>query len=278
MVIRVSGVGVSAVPVVLCRAAYLVQHSSRSVSTIARRYTLRLTKRVTPLIVGLLVSVGSSRAASTTFTAFGTSDPFLSGMPSGSTCCGGDSAPAESPVLVTGLGLTPGTALTFTHVTGSTSYVGGTPTDTPDGSAFYGSGPANGIGSYNAPIDALVGVFLDNSQPDSSAAPAGLDFATIGTNFTSLSPLLKQVFFIGDGLTGAGSGSQQTFIIPTGATRLFLGTVDGFGWYNNSGSITGTINSAGTSGVPEPQSYFMILAGICVLISAMFFKSRRATS
>jgi uncharacterized protein (TIGR03382 family) len=42
-----------------------------------------------------------------------------------------------------------------------------------------------------------------------------------------LAPLLHQTFFIGDGLTGTGSGSPQTFLVPDAATHLYLGIVDG---------------------------------------------------
>jgi hypothetical protein len=53
----------------------------------------------------------------------------------------------------------------------------------------------------------------------------------------------RPIFFIGDGLTsdsnaGFFDGEQQSFIVPSGATRLFLGTVDGEGWYNNTGSFS----------------------------------------
>ena len=192
-------------------------------------------------------------------TVAGSSDPFLSGMPAGSLCCGGDSAPAESPVEVLGLPLTPGTALTFS-VTGSVNFFGGAPTDPPDGGGFFGGTASNdGIAGMNAPVDALVGVFLDSTQPSLSAAPAGLDFSAAGgLSFASLSPGLKQVFFIGDGLTGNGSGGVQQFIIPTGTTRLFLGTADGFGWFNNSGSFSVSITGADASGVPEPASIFLV--------------------
>ncbi|HEY3242752.1 MAG TPA: hypothetical protein VGM03_05305 [Phycisphaerae bacterium] len=46
-------------------------------------------------------------------------------------------------------------------------------------------------------------------------------------------PGLRQPFFIGDGLTGTGSGAVQQFLVPDGATRLFLGTIDGCEWSNN---------------------------------------------
>lgn len=63
----------------------------------------------------------------------GSSNPYLAGMPNGTTCCSGDSAPAQSPVLFTGA-LTPGSTLTFT-VTGSVSHLGGVATLPPDGDA-----------------------------------------------------------------------------------------------------------------------------------------------
>ncbi|NDC63700.1 MAG: hypothetical protein EBZ59_06895 [Planctomycetia bacterium] len=74
----------------------------------------------------------------------------------------------------------------------------------------------------------LAGVFTSDSEPN-DPAPAILDFSStaIGTSFTSLSPLLHQSFFIGDGLAGTGSGTAQSFIVPDAATRLYLGFVDG---------------------------------------------------
>lgn len=184
----------------------------------------------------------------------GSSNPYLAGMPNGTTCCSGDSAPAQSPVLFTGA-LTPGSTLTFT-VTGSVSHLGGVATLPPDGDAGgVASSPSNhGIATYSGPVDALVGVFLDASLPTSSAAPTGLDFtgAGLGTAFPTLSPALKQVFFIGDGRTGNGSGSVQTFVVPAGATRLFLGTSDGFGWFNNSGSFVVTVSGGVIGATPTP--------------------------
>jgi hypothetical protein len=180
----------------------------------------------------------------------GTSDPYLAGMPSGSTCCSGDSAPTNSPVLATGVTLTPGALLTFT-VTGSVDNSGFTPTLTPDGGGVISTPANNGISGATWPINALVGVFLDASQPNLSAAPADLNFTT--TSFTTLSPLLKQAFFIGDGRSGTGTGTVQTFVVPSGATRLFLGTSDGFGWFNNSGSFT-VAGGAGAGATPTPTA------------------------
>ena len=47
---------------------------------------------------------------------------------------------------------------------------------------------------------------------------------------------------------------------PTGATRLFLGTVDGFQWSNNTGAYTVTITSNG-AGVPEPAAWALMSSG-----------------
>ena len=207
-----------------------------------------------PLAVGralvIFAFAGSVLAQVVVPSVPGSANPYLAGMPNGSTCCSGDAAPAQSPVLVTGLTLTPGTALTFT-ATGGVNNSGGTPTTGPDGGGVIATNSNNGISGATWPINALVGVFLDASQPSLSAAPASLDFTS--TSFTTLSPQLRQAFFIGDGLTGTGTGTTQTFIVPAGATRLFLGTSDGFGWFNNSGSFAVTVTAGGVIGVtPTP--------------------------
>ncbi len=175
----------------------------------------------------------------------GTSDMWLAGMPDG-TISTGDTAPAHSPVLVRDLDLS-GELLTFSNVTGGVSHEPGCTSstgigcDAPDGNSGrffnYFPGAINGMSDARAPLNALMGVFLDDSQPDGSLAPNTLNFEANGTDFTSLSPELKQVFFIGDGLTGNGNGEVQRFSIPAGATRLYLGTMDGNGWFNNSGVL-----------------------------------------
>ena len=219
-----------------------------SLKNLAQRPLLRAVA-----VVGAFVLVPVVLQAGGATPVPGTSNPFLAGMPNGSACCSGDTAPAQSPVFAAFIA-TPGLSLTFS-VTGSVDHTGASPTLSPDGSGLFSTSSANGIAGANWPVDALVGVFLDNSQPDSSAAPSPLDFTT--TNFTTLSPGLKQAFFIGDGLTGTGSGTVQTFIAPPGATRLFQATSDGFGWFNNSGSFVVSVGLGGpapTPTVPPPTS------------------------
>lgn len=212
----------------------------------------------------------------------GTSNPYLAGLPNGSTCCSGDSAPAQSPVQVISVPVTPGTTLTFA-ATGGVDFQGAPPSTGPDGGFVFTTTSSDGISGATWPVDALVGVFLDDNLPTSSPAPGDLDFGPtgIGTSFTTLSPALKQAFFIGDGLTGSGTGSVQTFIVPAGATRLFLGVSDGFGWNNNSGSFNVTIAAGNgpppaVSAIPIPAlSETMLLLTILALTGITVVLVRR---
>jgi hypothetical protein len=201
-----------------------------------------------------------SMAGAAYYNVPGTSDLWLAGMPNGSNASYEDFAPGQSPVLVTGISA--GQVLTFT-VTGSVSntpYASGL---TPDGGGiiWHDTHAENGISDIHAPINSLIGVFLDSTKPSLSAAPTALDFSSISLNFTTLSPELKQVFFIGNGSTG--TGNVQTFIAPTGATRLYLGTMDGYQWWNNTGSFEVQVNA-----VPLPAGILLLgpgLAGLAVV-------------
>jgi hypothetical protein len=101
----------------------------------------------------------------------------------------------------------------------------------PDGIGSNGPSSILAFGSLSGITlpnwGALVGVFVDTTgfSSDLLPVPPDLDF-TGDTTFTALSPLLDQVFFIGDGLTGDGTGSVQDFYVPAGATTLYLGIAD----------------------------------------------------
>jgi hypothetical protein len=149
----------------------------------------------------------------------------------------------------------------------------------PAGSALTAFG---GISSYVGPQGPLVGVFLSDAVPN-GAAPAGLDFSPtgLGTDFTTLSPGLGQIFYIGDGKTSADV--FQTFVAPIGATRLFFGIPDGFGfggapgaYDDNDGSyrVRIGVNEVPTLAVPEPETYALLLAGLAGLRFAV--RRRRA--
>jgi hypothetical protein len=195
------------------------------------------------LLAILAVSQASSLAGLVLVS--GTANPWLAGMTNGSTDRSGsdvDSAPTNSPVLAPGMALLPGMTLSFT-VSGGVSRSSETnfyPIQTPDGAqsiTYHWAGAVNGIATLTAPYESLIGVFLGPGEPDLSPAPAGLDFATAASRYSLLiQPGLKEPFFIGDGLST--NGLVQSFTVPNGATRLFLGAMDAEGWYNNVGQFS----------------------------------------
>lgn len=79
----------------------------------------------------------------------------------------------------------------------------------PDGNGVDGSDlvALDGISGYEGPEGPLTGVFLDASIPDGTdPTPMTLDFTAggLGREFATLSPALRQVFYIGDGITSGG--------------------------------------------------------------------------
>jgi hypothetical protein len=219
----------------------------------------------------------SSAVLAAQATVPGNANPNLAGRDGGYACCSGDSVPAQSPVLVSGLTLVPGQALVFT-VSGQVSNTGNAGNgNNPDGEA-YGDVPGHYGDGISAPtnvnrINALAGVFLGDTSPTGAGTPARIDYAG-GLDFASTSPEIGQIFFIGHGRTGdtlAGDfgGAQQTFIVPTGATRLFLGTTDGYGWYNNNGEFSVQI-----SAVPEPAVWLMAVAGMATTLGGRRLRRR----
>jgi hypothetical protein len=184
---------------------------------------------------------------------------------------GGSTTPPEVSVLGDA-----GQALTFS----ATGLLELTPGGEPFG--FHGpdGGPAAfsmsvsqaaGISGVNSPnVGYLAGVFLNGSE----GATTGLsnsDFSPAGTgeDFASLSPVIDQVFFIGDGLTGTGVGLAQQFFVPTGATILVLGIVDAGGYngvpgayFDNHGAFAVDVHApAANGGVPEPASWALMILG-----------------
>jgi hypothetical protein len=120
------------------------------------------------------------------------------------------------------------------------------------------AGAENGISDITAPVNSLVGVFLGPDQPDQTPPPDALDFTSADSrDYVSLAPALKQVFYIGDGRTS--TGGQHQVAVPDGATRLYLGTMDGFEWKNDSGALSVQV---GVNGTPLDHSFPVLVPAI----------------
>ena len=180
----------------------------------------------------------------------------------------------------------PNQILTFSSVTGlvGCNFV---ITNGPDGTCFPGvSTTVTGYGGLSG-IDVnqanmfLVGVFLDSTEP-AAPAPSVLSYnygtpGSLTTTDGTYSPLLDQVFFIGDGLTGTGTGQEQVFNVPTDASRLFLGFADSFDsvpsfYADNVGSLTADFTITSTAATPEPSADFLVTAG---LLAGLFIYRRK---
>lgn len=194
--------------------------------------------------------IAASLADAATFTVPGVANPWLAGMPNGSTADAGDTAPTASPVLVTGLPIVPGNQFTLS-ATGLVSFRPDRTFYPPDGgpSTAHRAGAENGMGNFTAPLNALLGVFLNDAQPNLSASPPAFPYLP---DAPIIAPSLKQVFFIGNGLTT--TNSTQRVIVPQGATRFFLGVMDGFEWTNNVGSFAVSIEPIPTLAIRKLSS------------------------
>ncbi|MBE7499156.1 MAG: PQQ-binding-like beta-propeller repeat protein [Verrucomicrobiales bacterium] len=189
-----------------------------------------------------------------TLTVPGSANPWLAGMPDGTIATGGstapsDIAPAQAPVLFAPV--QPGAILRF-EVDGSVNHYNAAPTASPDGDVDYGLWthiPEHGVAGFEARLDALVGVFLDANRPDLTPAPEAFG---LEPDAPTSSPGLKQVFFIGDGRTAGGV--RQGFVVPLGATRLFLGSMDAWQWNDNQGQFNVRI-TVESGPVPPPIHY-----------------------
>jgi Flp pilus assembly protein TadG len=115
------------------------------------------------------------------------------------------------------------------------------------------SGSEHGISNIIAPLNSLIGVFLDKngathgadstqetSESNPPATPSGLDFSTqTSRDYVMITPKLNQSFYVGNGQTS--TGITQSIIVPPNTYEMFLGNMDGHEWSNNAGGFTATI-------------------------------------
>ncbi|MEH1802005.1 MAG: hypothetical protein V7L13_23165 [Nostoc sp.] len=153
----------------------------------------------------------------------------------------------NSPSEVEKISLNPGSYLMFTTKnkvnTGNKEvYNDADGSKSKKDQAPHGGGD-NGISNIHAPNGALVGVFTGEDPPNKSQRPDTLLFETEKErNYPTLSPKLKQVFFIGDGKTDMDV--KQKVIVPEEARHLYLGILDWCNWDDNQGYFDVEVTSS----------------------------------
>jgi hypothetical protein len=169
--------------------------------------------QVTPIVIG----VGRD---------FYTIDrPIQSNSCTGALCFGG---PTEFIFIPRGVGL----VVTFSQLTGTGRVNQSWPLTNADGGANQcGPGnatdllPRNGFSGivHTTRAGFLAGAFIGTATPLVGSEPPALTFT--GDAFATLSPLMQQTFYIGDGRSA--TNQVQQFNVPAGASRLVLGVPDG---------------------------------------------------
>ena len=228
--------------------------------------------------IGVAMAISAATVQATTLAINGTANIFGAGHSGGSATpapggSGGGTAP-PSFIFLAG----PNQVITFSSVTGQVTCCT-VLNNGPDGGTFAGG--VTDITSFNGIAGIqhdnktmfLVGVFTSNTEPVDPAPPR-LHFSdaggggTMATSFFDVFVQLDQPFFIGDGLTGTGSGSTQNFHVPNGATHLYFGFADGNGfsgapgsYIDNAGTLSATFDLT-TAAAPEPASLALLGLGL----------------
>jgi len=109
--------------------------------------------------------------------------------------------------------------------------------------------PSMEISDSTMPLNSINGVFLNNYAPTVPPTqtpnpilprlPRWISAPQTERDYTNIAPDLQQVF--SSVTENRGSNTQQTITVPSGATRFFLGTMDGWEWSNNIGGYNVTV-------------------------------------
>ncbi|MBL8876473.1 MAG: hypothetical protein JNM86_11815 [Phycisphaerae bacterium] len=176
------------------------------------------------------------------------------------------------------IALNAGTGRVAAFSAGGMAGWGGALVNGPDGGNFSNStniGPVGPISGYNGPLSGqLVGVFIEAGDISALSAPGGMSYPDLASySAADYAPGLRQVFFIGDGLTGTGSGSIQAFHVPDGAGFLVLGIADAWGFNADAGYYDDNVGGYETSYVIVPAPGAASMLGLAGLLAA---RRRRA--
>ena len=180
--------------------------------------------------------------------------------------------------------LTPGaTSVTF-FSSGSAGWDGpGSSTNGPDGGTFSSNTkiPAVGpISGFSAPLSGdLVGLFIPSGDFSGLSAPASLSYPSLASlGQASYAPGLRQLFYIGDGLTGTGTGTTQIFAIPAGASKLVLGIADAVGFNASAGAYDDNFGGFNVNYniIPTPEPSALAVLGLGAVAVAVLRRRKRA--
>src|SRR5580693_5452263 len=207
----------------------------------------RVTATIRPIPTGTVVTVPSLGSI------------YLAGQPPG-TKLGTLSVPSNSPTQAS-VSISPGQGLNILAaglITPGPQSVG----IPPSGSGTATTASAFGLSAATVPNVSMVGVFVGDTV-DSTATPLGL---AVGDDLTDvpLYPLLQQVFYVGNGV--GFSGGNRVFVVPSGATRLFLASIDG--GFIASGSFTALISPAAIPSIAAPSVNPFLVSGMADLFLA----------
>lgn len=190
------------------------------------------------LLASVSALVLGASANATTFNVPGTSDPWLAGQPDGTPASSNDVAPGQSPVFAGSFSA--GAVICWTADGFVLNYPGTggfDPNGDPNWIQGHDAGAENGISNIVAPLNSLIGVWYGGG---------------IGTTFFM--------------------GSSGSATVPAGATDLYLGTMDGYEWNNNSGSFNVTV---GVCGVPDSGSTMLLTGLAMAALAGAARKARR---
>jgi len=221
---------------------------------------MKLTRILLTTAVSCLL-IPNSVSASNIYVVPATANIFSAGLSTPMAPGGGGAGTLPVQIAVTpGLGI-----FQFQYVSGSVS---------PNDGQFSLDG--DGTPQYPTDINPYGGVSGFTSANPQPPPPPTLDFSAgaIGRNFLSLSPLIGQVFLIGDGVTDANQ--TRTYYAPAGATELYLGFGDAYYFEGDAGQYqdnVGSLNIAVTA-VPEPAPTTLLLAG-SALMAAIRCRNKR---
>ena len=180
----------------------------------------------------------------------------LAGQPAG-TQIHGVSAPSFSPPLVP-MRVTPGEGLRFEAEGQIETNFFRCPTVGPIGDDDCGGAlpPVfrSGISSISGPGGALVGLFLGTAI-DAQATPRDLIFTASQQDMEVVKPALQQPFYIGNGRT-TSRGRSKTFVVPDGATRLFLGR-NTSSTSDDTGALVVSVTQTGVPSRPPQNPVFV---------------------